>query len=87
LRNLRAGRDEIDRVVRKIFQAVRAPVLLNKVPLLVTTSIGVALVRHDAAPDQIIKDAAIALSWAKASGGNSLRINEPRPLEERASVG
>jgi diguanylate cyclase (GGDEF)-like protein/PAS domain S-box-containing protein len=81
------GRDEIDRVVRKIFQAVRAPVVFNKVPLLVTTSIGVALGRHDAAPDQIIKDAAIALSWAKASGGNSLRINEPRPLEERASVG
>jgi diguanylate cyclase (GGDEF)-like protein/PAS domain S-box-containing protein len=76
------GRDEIDRVARKIFQAIRAPMILNKMPLLVTTSIGVALGLHDAAPDQMLKDASTALSWAKTAGGNSFRVNEPRPVKE-----
>jgi GGDEF domain-containing protein len=56
---------------------MRAPLRLDGAELPLTTSIGVALGPHDAVPDQMMKDADTALSWAKAGGGNTFRMFAP----------
>ena len=53
-----SGNDEVSDVARKVLRAIRTPIRSNETFVLITAGIGVAVGAHDAAPDQLIQEAA-----------------------------
>lgn len=62
------------RVAQKILEAMKAPVDAVGKPVVVTTSIGIALFGGEAEPDALAKRADVALYAAKAAGRNTYRV-------------
>lgn len=62
------------RVAQKILEAMRAPVDAVGKPVVVTTSIGIALFGGEAEPEALAKRADVALYEAKAAGRNTYRM-------------
>lgn len=62
------------RVAQKVLEAMRAPVDAVGKPVVVTTSIGVALFGGEAEPEALAKRADVALYEAKAAGRNTYRV-------------
>jgi diguanylate cyclase (GGDEF)-like protein/PAS domain S-box-containing protein len=53
-----SGNDEVSDVARKVLRAVRTPIRSNDTFVLITAGIGIAVGAHDAAPDQLVQEAA-----------------------------
>ncbi|HVL36672.1 MAG TPA: diguanylate cyclase [Burkholderiales bacterium] len=70
------GRLEAEQVARKVLAAIRKPLAFAGQDLVITTSIGIAIAGHDAAPEQLMRDAETALAWAKSGGRNTSRVIE-----------
>ncbi len=62
------------RVAQKVLEAMRAPVDAVGKPVVVTTSIGIALFGGEAEPEALAKRADVALYEAKAAGRNTYRV-------------
>jgi len=52
-----SGNEEVGDVARKVLRAIRTPIRSNDTLVLVTAGIGIAVGAHDAAPDQLIREA------------------------------
>jgi diguanylate cyclase (GGDEF)-like protein/PAS domain S-box-containing protein len=64
---------DIDRLATRVLDTIRAPVELGGRRVAVTASMGVATNANMSHPDDLIRDAAIAMCIAKAEGGDCWR--------------
>ncbi|MCL9773667.1 putative bifunctional diguanylate cyclase/phosphodiesterase [Vibrio methylphosphonaticus] len=70
---------DVDSVVRKIFVAVRSPILMENEELVVGGSIGVARYPYNGkSADELIKHADIAMYRAKSDGKNTHKLFTPK---------
>ncbi len=64
---------DTDHVASRLLETIRAPVELGGRKVAVTASVGAATTAHMSHPDDLIRDAAIAMCIAKADGGDCFR--------------
>jgi len=73
---------EAESIGRKILAALQQPYLIGQRELYCTTSIGITLFKgHQFEPDDIFRQADIAMSHAKDAGRNALRFFDPKMQE------
>ncbi|WP_394150343.1 EAL domain-containing protein [Vibrio maritimus] len=71
--------EDVDAVVKKIFLAVRSPILMENEELVVGGSIGIARYpRNGKTAEDLIKNADIAMYRAKADGKNTHKVFTPK---------
>ncbi|WP_101048770.1 bifunctional diguanylate cyclase/phosphodiesterase [Macromonas nakdongensis] len=76
------GRDGAATVARKVAQALSEPIVLDRMQVTVTASVGVALYPdHGEAVDALLRHADTAMYAAKAAGRNQWRFFEPEMHE------
>jgi diguanylate cyclase (GGDEF)-like protein/PAS domain S-box-containing protein len=70
--------DEVSSLAKRIHQSISAPFDLSGHQFVTNTSIGIALAPHDGLdPDQLLKNADLAMYGAKADGRGTYRFFEP----------
>jgi diguanylate cyclase (GGDEF)-like protein len=78
------GTEEIVSVIEKIRQSLESPIKIDEMEFFVSTSVGVSLFPDDGAdPENLIKNAAVALSRSKEHGEDGYRFYTGE-LNERA---
>jgi diguanylate cyclase (GGDEF)-like protein/PAS domain S-box-containing protein len=71
------GPGDIDRLATRVLETIRTPVELGGRRVAVTASVGLATSAHMSHPDDLIRDAAVAMCIAKADGGDCWRRFDP----------
>lgn len=75
--------DDVVRVVDRLFEAIRSPVMIGHDKVVIGGSIGVACYPHSGeSADELIKNADIAMYQAKASGKNTYSLFTPQMVEQ-----
>jgi diguanylate cyclase (GGDEF)-like protein len=70
--------DEIGRLAQRIIDAISVPYSIDGQQILVGVTVGIAIAPHDGVdPDQLLKNADIAMYRAKAEGRGTYRFFEP----------
>lgn len=81
-----AQRETADRLAKDILNAVNGPYLIDGNEVVVTTSIGIAIAPEDGeTPDQILKNADLALYKTKSEGRKGYRFFDPVMAAEMRS--
>jgi diguanylate cyclase (GGDEF)-like protein/PAS domain S-box-containing protein len=72
-----APANTIDQIAARLLETIRAPVEVGRRRVTITASVGVATSANMTHPDDLIRDAAIAMCIAKADGGDCWRPFDP----------